>query len=533
MKLKSVIVAAIIAAIPATSYAQSRNTGLDSPITKAVMEVYRKQIEENPQDYETYFRRANEYYRHSDYLRALSDIDNAIKYTPHKESDMRFQEYTLRANIYTETKRYKEALADLKEALKIDPRSYVTVYQKANMDFEMGNYAEAKEGYRLLQRLNNRSQEALFGLARVAVKENNIGLADEYIEQAVAMNPASSDVYVRRASVYRLMGNVSAAADDLILAISTDRHNNKALQGLVDLSDTDYATVISALSNAIRQAPRVGMFYYIRAVIAQDHFKYIAAINDLNKIIAERLYDYAGLYASLAECYYALGNFTEALHNIDYAIGSTRYNTDFYVVKARIKNAMGAYDAALECADKALESKPELVDAMEQKALALFGLKRYQDASDMLGEMSLNDSENPYCLMLRAWILAEYLKQPEAAAAFYERVLDIDIPWENVKSLRGFALLYLGRNDEARRWIDDILKSAPNGDGEEQYYGACFYAQAGDNTKALECMESALKLGYANYYNWKYNDYARINVAPLRSLPQFEELLKRYAIIFQ
>lgn len=532
MKIKSVILAAVIAAIPASSYAQSRNTGMDSPITKAVMEVYRKQIEENPQNYETYFRRANEYYRHNDYIRALSDIDNAIRYTPHKESDMRFQEYTLRANIYTETKHYTDALADLNEALKIDPRSYVTIYQKANMDFELGNYAAAKEGYRQLQRINQRSQEALFGLARVAVKENNIGLADEYVEQAVAMNSASSDVYVRRASVYRLMGNISAAADDLILAISTDRHNNKALQELVNLSDTDYSTVISALSNAIRQAPRVGMFYYIRATIAQHHFKYSAAINDFNKIISERLYDYAGLYASLAECYYALGNFQEALHNIDYAIGSTRHNTDFYVIKARIKNAMGAYDAAMECADKVLGRNAKSLDAMEQKAFALIGLKKYQEASDVLGEMTLNDSENPYYVMLRAWMLAEYLHQPEAAASFYERVLDMDIPADNVKSLRGFALLYLGRNDEANRWMEDILRTSGDTDGEDQYYGACFYAQSGNIDKALESMEQSMQHGYSNYYNWKYNDYARINVAPLRQLPKFDELMKHFSILF-
>ena len=46
---------------------------------------------------------------------------------------------------------------------------------------KLGNYTAAKEDYTKLQRLNPRSQEALFGLAKVAAKESNYGLASEYM----------------------------------------------------------------------------------------------------------------------------------------------------------------------------------------------------------------------------------------------------------------------------------------------------------------------------------------------------------------
>lgn len=529
MRLNRVIISLIVAGCSFTSMAQGR--GMDKPMTQAVMRVYQRQLEADPQDYDTYFRRANEYYRHSMYDKALSDIDNAIKYTPKSNKDLRFQEYTLRANIYSMQGRNAEALADLTEALKLDGTSYVTIYQKANIDFELGNYATAKAGYSKLRRLNNRSQEALFGLARVAVKENNIGMANDYIEQAVAMDPSNADAYVRRASVYQLMGNTSAAVDDLILAISTDQRNSKALQELVALSDTDYGTVISGLSSAIRQAPRVGMFYYLRASIAQSHHRYPSAINDYNKIIADRLYDYAGIYGSRAECYLALGNLNEALHDIDYAIDSTLNSRDFYLTKSKIKRAMNAVEGALDAAESAIAKDEDYMPSKVAKALALADTGSYQEAYDILGEVVFNNGQTPYNFMIRGWIGEKYLNDPEASSN-YTRALNVEMDRDNVKSLRGFALLQLGRTAEARQWMESVL-SQPDGDGTLNYYGACFYAQAGDKDAALACMEKALENGYANYHDWTLANDATINVAPIRDDARFDALLKQYARIFE
>lgn len=77
--------------------ALSAQSGLNDPMTRAVMDAYSEMIRENPKDYEAYLRRAGEYYRHNEYLRALDDVNKAIQYTPSIETDMRFQAHTLRA----------------------------------------------------------------------------------------------------------------------------------------------------------------------------------------------------------------------------------------------------------------------------------------------------------------------------------------------------------------------------------------------------------------------------------------------------
>ena len=55
---------ALISMMPAEA-----QSGIDNPITKAVLQVYEQQLRENPGDYITRLRRAYEYYQHDEYLR--------------------------------------------------------------------------------------------------------------------------------------------------------------------------------------------------------------------------------------------------------------------------------------------------------------------------------------------------------------------------------------------------------------------------------------------------------------------------------
>ena len=188
-------------------------SGIDNPITKAVLQVYEQQLRENPGDYITRLRRAYEYYQHDEYLRALDDVNQAIKATPASERDVLLQEYMLRAGIYNQTRKKEQALADLNAAYDIDPASMQVINERANTEFDLGMYGDAKADYQRLRRLNSRNSQALLGLARVAIKENNYGLANEYLEEAVNLDPNNAEIYVRRASVRKQMGDHNNAVD--------------------------------------------------------------------------------------------------------------------------------------------------------------------------------------------------------------------------------------------------------------------------------------------------------------------------------
>ena len=191
-------------------------------MTQAVLAVYAEELAADPSNYGIYLARADEYYRHSEYIKALDDVTKVLQLAPEKDEDVRLRSYILRAGIYNETHRPQEALNDLKEAIKIAPDSYSVVYQKANTDYTLGNLADAKTGFIKLERLNARTAEPYIGQARIAVKENNLGLANELLEKAVGVDPSNAEIYVRRASVRKQMGDHNGAVGDFILALSCD-----------------------------------------------------------------------------------------------------------------------------------------------------------------------------------------------------------------------------------------------------------------------------------------------------------------------
>ncbi len=504
---------------------------IDNPVTKAVIAVYDKQLRENPKDYMTWFRRANEYYRHNEYVHALDDVNNALTYAPGGDTDLRFQGYMLRAGIYNQTGKQQLALADLNSAVALDPNSYAAIYQRANTQFELGNYQGARADYAKLQRLNARSTEALLGLARCAVKENNLGIASDMLQQAVDFDPNNPEIYVRRASVRRLMGDHNGAVDDLVLALSLKSDNPKAVEALVEYGNTNYAATIAGISNAIQLAPDNPLYRYLRASIAEAHYNYVAAIEDFQKIIDERMYNYHGIYASIARCLYGLGRYDEALAQIDAALAMTTDVADHYVLRSKILRALKRPEDAIQAAALGLTVNRESTAALTEMALNYIDKQNYKEANSLLGEAIMTDANNPSLLLLRSWLLKNHLNQPVAASQYDRKTLDVEVYKDDVRSLRGFALLNLGRTQEADAWMSRMT-AQPDNDGLVNYYGACYYTMRDNSDRALECAETSLKAGYSDLNNWIYNSDAPVNTGELRDDLRFLQLLQKYTAIF-
>ena len=138
-------------------------------LVKAMMEVYAEELAANPQDYRTYYSRAMAYFGQGDMKKALSDIDNAIKYFPRKEKDDLAQAYLLRAKILSERGETKSALTDLNSALRFVAHGYPQSKRIYGVGASRGSYRPAGESERFIssgcQSLAQRSED-LFGAQR-------------------------------------------------------------------------------------------------------------------------------------------------------------------------------------------------------------------------------------------------------------------------------------------------------------------------------------------------------------------------------
>lgn len=529
------IKASFIALALVSMCAEPASAVIDNPMTQAVIRVYDQQIKANPRDFLTLFRRGNEYYRHHEYIKALDDINSCLQYAPLDNGDgTRFQAYMLRAGIYNQTGRPQLALADLNSALALEPLSMQAIYQHANTALDLGQLDEAATDFQRIRARDSRSAEALIGLARVAVARNNYDEANDLLNQSVSFAPNSADSYIQRASVRKTMGDHDGAVEDLLVAISLGSKNQRAIAALVDYGNSNYKSTIDGLSRAIESVPGNGLYRYLRATIAQSHYNYLAAIDDFQTIIDQRLYNYHGLNASIARCELGLGRYDEALAQIDEAIkASAGTVAEYYVVRSRIMRAQGRHDEAIAAANHAMVIDREFVPGLVEMALNYVDKKDYEQAIALLGEASMLDANNPEIYLFRAWIHGTYLNQPSAARQFNEQVLNVEgIPETSISSLKGFALLALDRGDEADRWIDNVLTTVPDNDGRNNYLGACYWSLRGNDDKALECVERSLKAGYSDNHNWMYNNDGPVNAGALRDDLRFLRLMQSYNYIF-
>lgn len=553
--MKKFLTAAVVAASISSMAAQGQQS-IDNPMTQAMLDVYAKELEANPKDADIYFRRANEYYKFNQYLRALADVDKTLEYAPAGNRDLKFQAYMLRADIYQMLDKHREALADFSEALKLDPTSFMALYQKANEEYALGDYSAAKSDYTRLRSTNPRSVEALTGLARVAVKENDLGRASEYMDGAVEMMSADSDIYIRRASVRRMQGNNTGAVEDLLMAISID-NNTRAFQELIDMANVDYPAVISAISTSISYAPQQGMLYYIRGFIAQAHDHYASALADYRKLIDQNMYEYAGLYNSMAQCQLALCRYPQAIDNIDHAISMDGgKNGEFYATKARILYAQGKNSEAMDALKQASLRGYSSTNMDELQALVDYAAGDFEKANDIYAAMIVDHPEVMRNYIYRAWVLADGLKQPANAQTLYNRVVSMTADSDNgekatsplsaVQSYRGFALLFSGDRQGALEWAKGLYSDYRDTDGYLNFVLACLYAQASvadpsisssekyDLTaSAIKSLERALQLGYGNLYEITKADTGRVSLAPLRNDSHFNALIARYAHLFE
>lgn len=531
MKKKLLAMCLLACAVsPSMVMAQGTVSEAQRRINAAVMAVYDEELAKNPYDYALLYSRANQYFINGEYLKSLEDINNALKYMPQSDESTMFESHVLRAKIYVIRNEKELAVKDLKMANTIKPTDQHTLLLLANMSFECGDLATAKEAYKTLLRMSPLDYNALAGLAKIAVKEENYDEASTYANSAVTLYPAEPRVYLNRSDVLVMMNDYKGAAQDVISAISVSNDMSGSLRRLLDMSDTHYDEVMNALSNSIDKAPNVGMFFYIRAAVAMEHNHYADALKDLNTIINRKLYDYHGIYYYSALANFNLSRYVEALNRVNTAIMMDAAQPDYYVLKAKIQSAMGLTKDGLQSVYMALGTNPNYIDALREKALLNILEQDYKAALTAINEALLNDPAVAENLLLRAWLSKTYLKGETSAKNDYNKVLSLG---EDITTWRGAALAGLGKYDEAKAWADKIVAELPIAGGKSYYMASVVYTLCGDHEKALELLESALANGYGNYYSvYDYRE-GELNLLPLRSLPKFKEIVNRYDKVFE
>ena len=487
MKLKHLILAAT-ALLTATAATAQINE-----ITRAVLGAYDETLRQDPNDYVTLYRLGR-------YQAAMEDVDKALKLTPSKEPDMLMHLYSLKADIYIGLDDLDKALEYTDKALIIDPKSFAETYKKGNILLEQKKSDEAFSTFQSLLRLQSRSQEAMYGMARASVQRGALDDANRYINDMKEAAPSSATTYCRIGDVLCEMGNNEKGVINYITGFSMADGSMRPINSLRRVADTDYPAFKSGFEYAESQSRESApTLKYIRGVISSQTGHYDDAYEALTSLQATE--PTAGLLSHLASVCLHLNKLAEARSYADRAITMAAGGdipVEALLVKSAAEIASGSPASALLSASKAYNSSnpdPEVLMAQAKAAIAAGESKQ---ALDALNELVLNDAEAVDALLLRSYVKKYMLNDDKGAKADLQRAAKSSVTTFPQVGCKALAETLSGKTLDGQSTLEKAL--ARDSSPSALVSAAVYYAQSGNRAKADEFLKRATDAGYEDIF---------------------------------
>ena len=520
---------ALLAASSLDSFAQKYNKyadsynfrkgmeALDERDSKKAEDSFRKEIDEHPENGYAYLYLAHIQQHNEEYGKALSSVDNALKYIPKKDKEYKGACHYKRAGIYRALDKYDEAILDYTMAISYNPDDEDSFWERAQIYFEQEKYDLADADYRAMQKLDANSPLSFMGLGRNEVKRGNFQNAVDLYDHVVALYPEYESGYSFRAEAYMGLKRYMEAASDIVKALELD-YDNKAFGLMIDIADSAFVQISTKLKAMAVTDANSAYWPYCLGVINEHVKKYNDAIT--NYLKASKLDEDAMTYSRISSCYEDMGEWASAIEYMDKAISLDPKDTDYVLYKANIYYEAGQIQTAIEVMDQYIELVPDYAGGYYRRGWFKDNIKDIDGAIEDYTTSITLDSDYPYAIMSRGNMYL--LKgENELAKKDFEMVVQKDtIPEEG--SCTMYALMHLGRNDEAIEWMNKMLESS-----EEEgvrYEAACLYSLMGDIEKSLYYLEESLKRGNKSYHHMMTDD----DIDNIRNLDAFKALMEKF-----
>ena len=365
----------------------------------------------------------------------------------------------------------------------------------------------------------------ILGLSNIsAAAADKIDISKLDISKEIGNYPDSGSLYLKRASILSENQLYSEAIDDLLHAL-TRKEQNKAVNGLAQIAETNYELVVSKivplfiLNYNVETNNNLHFYSYWFAYVfllsghtneSIPFFDYLTGeINDL------------GLNKKLSQIHYDLGNFEKSAFYLNKILSDnpddkwSRYNL------GRAYYESGDTSEALFQMNELISLDSLSWYAYYYRGWININLKNYEDAiKDFTHSIDLNPS-SAYNYLSRADSYAA-LGNKEMAEADYKKVIELDsVPKEYDTAFYGF--LALGDTAKAVSAIDSALLY-----NDQHFDAACLYGRMGDKEKALLYLRKAMDNGFYRFHHVSLDDDLDI----IRDMPEYKDIIDKYKSIY-
>ena len=482
------------------------------------IDYFNKDIQENPKNGYSYSWLAHIRLVKEEYGKALTASDLAIKNLPKKDPEYVIFGYSTRAECYLCLGDTVKALADYATAIKVKPDEPKLYDNRAQIYFEQGKYELSDQDYRKMIEMQPGDVKGYMGLGRNALRQHRPDDAISQFNYVVKLDESYSSGYSFRAEAELEKELWNEATTDLLTAMKC-QWDQKAVLHMSELKDPAFTLMVSKLKIQAAKEANESTWPYLAAMMYvqnKDYKKALELYKEANHKDASPV-----IYRRISDCYFELGEYDEALNNVNQAINMDSTDLSNIAKKANIYYEMGNAKAAISEWDKVLTLQPEYG----------FGYYRRGWFKELVGDMDgaledlsmaiVLDPEDSYAYVSRGDV---YLKQgkKDLAEADFKKVIEIEDSPKKYECIH-YAYQGLGQNEKAIEAIDSII--ARDEDRAGSYYdAACLYSRMKDKINALKCLEKALELGYMRFAHIERD----FDMDFIRDTEEYKSLIHKY-----
>lgn len=492
---------------------------------KKAMEYLRKQLDIDPEHMDSYLMMMGLYRNEKEYGSALQVANKALKINPKKSNVSDGLLYWWRSVIYEEMGDNTKAAADMEKAVKVTKkgrdrswRDIMIAY--AQMKYDSTDYAGADAVYKILLKDDETDQLAMVGMARNCLGRKDAAGAVDILEKCKVYDSEYSEIYRYLMQAYKDMREENKAVD---AAVKYLEYAEDSIDEVWDILNNNYPYAVAKLKEMSRQSSGYGSAWnYFLAKLHEEAHKYEQAVKAYSILIEEYGYD-AELMMDRSNCYSSLGHSELAIQDMNEVISKEKENLYFYDARACHYRYAGMYEDAIEDFSKVIELYPTSGYGYYNRGWCYELSGNDEEAMKNYNEGLEIDKTYPYLFLMRGELRLKQGNQ-DGAKEDFEMVVKLDTSVTD-GSCRHYALHFLGKDNEAKEWMDNLIAEDPDDSG--NYYDmACLYSRMGKLDEAVDALRTAFEKGYRRFPHIENDD----DLDPIRSLPSFIELMDEYRL---
>ena len=241
------------------------------------------------------------------------------------------------------------------------------------------------------------------GVAKWRMNQTKEAIED--FNKSIQLSPENATVYNNRGNALMDLGHPDEAVKDFDRAIALSASYGAAYnnRGNARVTLGQYDAAFQDFRKAVELMPQSAVPFNGRGMAHEQLKRHHAAIRDLTRAISINP-KYVAAYQHRADAYLALGMYREA------AADATQVLTlqpdvplpDILLLRARANAGDKKFNAALDDLNKAIEAKPDLVDAYIERGIVFTQARRFDDAFGDLTRAIELDPQNAKAYAMRA-----------------------------------------------------------------------------------------------------------------------------------